>query len=64
MMVFIDRVLKKLIVSMKVNNKVQSMKINLIKISPGWQGGGREGYKSAKGVVGSLSVGASINPGF
>ena len=28
----------------------------MIKINPGWQGGARAGYKSAKGVVTSLSI--------
>ena len=35
----------------------------LIKFSPGWEGGARAGYKSAKGVVASLSVGEGKNQG-
>ena len=56
MRVFIDRVLKKLIVSVITNDRVQEVKRILIKISPGWQDGAREYYKSAHGVVASLSV--------
>ena len=61
--VFIDRVLKKLIVSMIAIDRVQGVNSRLIKISPGWQGGARAYYKYAKGFVASLSVVARRNPG-
>ena len=41
---------------MIVNDRVQEVNSRLIKISPGWQGGARVGYKSAKGVVEFFSI--------
>ena len=64
MRVFIDRVLKKLIVSVIANDKFQEVNSKLIKISPGWQGGTRADYKSTQGVVASLSVVADIKLGY
>ena len=47
---------------MITHDRVQEVNRILIKISPGWQGGSRVGYKSAKDVVASLSVGVGRNP--
>ena len=46
---------------MITNDRVQEVNSRLLKISPGWQGGARAGYKSTKGVVASLSMVAGIN---
>ena len=49
---------------MIANDRVQEVNNILIKINPGWQGGTRTGYKSAKGVVTSLSIVADRKLGF
>ena len=58
----VDRIIEEL-VSVILNDRVQEVNNRLIKISLGWQGGARECYKYAKGVVSSLYVVVDIKPG-